>query len=130
MGNEKSTALLRFEIEHLEKIVGNIINELSTLNIPPAKRDVLHTRLQDCKKMFENASDESGYKKMKEEVEAIEMSFTLAAIEQAESEIPKTAKTASAFLALEDIKKDVTSKAMTCHKARHEIKEIIRGNRY
>lgn len=127
MRNNKSTQLQGTDLHTLEKKLNHLWGELNTVNLSNKSRTMLENRLAaveiDFKKIMQRGEVATTFS---EELDSLDLDLALAALEQAEQEISKSAHTQSTFQALENIKRELKEKRLTPSKARHELKEIVR----
>jgi hypothetical protein len=127
MGAVKARQIQQSDILRLEAEMNNLWGELNTSNIPHNKRMELEEKLNDCEDNFKAVlGGQAPFGELEANLHKCDMELALAAITQAENEIPKTEHTSSAFLALENIRHELNEKRLTPVHARHEIKEVMR----
>jgi len=127
MGEFKPKQLEKSELLHLESEMNSLWGELNTATIAHNKRLELESKLAGCEEQFKAVmSGQAPLDQLNIDLSSVDYDLALAAIEQAEQEIPKAEHTESAFLALEELKKELQTKVTKPLKVRHEVKAIIR----
>lgn len=127
MGSVRAKEIPQADILRLEAEINNLWGELNTSNIPHSTRMELEEKLSGCEEHFKSVlGGRASYKELETNLHECDMTLAAAAIQQAENEIPKSEHTASAFQALENIRKELKDKKLTPVRARHEVKEIMR----
>jgi hypothetical protein len=127
MGSIKAKTIQQSDILRLEAEMNNLWGELNTCNIPHATRMDMEGALTHCEEGLKAVlSGEMHVQKLQEELKTCDQKLALSAIQQAENEVPKSEHTASCFLALENIRKELTGGRLTPVKARHEVKNVMR----
>lgn len=127
MGTVKAKEIQKTEVLRLEAEMNNLWGELNTSNVPHGTRMDLEKRLSVCEEQFKAVlGGQASLKQLEKELKQCDLLLALAAIQQAENEVPKTEHTASSFQALENIRHELKEGAITPIKARHELKEIMR----
>lgn len=127
MGTVKSKEVQKTDVVRLESEINNLWRELNTSNIPHPLRMELEGKLSTCEKDFKAVLGGQGsFKELEKTLNTIDQTLALAAIQQAENEIPKAAHTEAAFQGLENVRRDLKEGKLTPSKARHEVKDIMR----
>lgn len=115
------------DVLHCEARINNVREELHTSNVPHHLRLELESKLAGCEEQFKSVLDgKKSPQDLDSELTKIEKELALDAINQAENEISRKDHTGSAFLALEDLKKELDAGTMTPSKILHEVKDIMR----
>ncbi len=127
MGTVKATEIQQSDILRLEAEINNLWGELNTSNVPHAKRKEFEQKLSGCEEEFKAVlGGQTSIKKLEGTLHSVDTMMAESAIQQAENEIPKAEHTASAFQALENVRKDLAAGNITPIQARHEVKSIMR----
>ena len=127
MGALKAPIIQQSEVFKLEAEMNNLWGELNTCNIPNATRMDIEERLTRCEEKFKAVlGGETPLKDLETDLNQCDKTLALATIQQAENEIPKGEHTASSFLALENIRRELSEGHLTPVKARHEVKSVMR----
>ncbi len=127
MGIVRAQEIQQSDILRLEAEINNLWGELNTSTIPHAKRIELESSLSGCEEEFKAVlGGQASIKVLEKNLQNVDMTLATSAIQQAENEIPKAEHSASAFQALENIRKELTAGHLTPVRARHQVKEIVR----
>lgn len=127
MGTVKAKEIQQSDILRLEAEMNNLWGELNTSNIPHGLRMELEEKLSSCEEHFKAVlGGQASLKGLEENLHTCDMTLAVAAVQQAENEIPKTERTSSCFLALENIRRELSEGHLKPSKARHEVKNIMR----
>lgn len=115
------------EILRIESEMNNLWGELNTSTIPPSVRKEIEQKLESCEENFKKVlGGQASINDLTVNLHQCDLMLALAAITQAENEIPKAEHTSSAYLALQTIKRELNEGHLKPIKARHEVKEIMR----
>lgn len=129
MGAFKPAELEHEDLLHLESEMNNLWGELNTANISHNLRMELEDKLAGLEEHFKAVmSGHASQKEFKEQIKILDYTLAIGAIKQAEQEIPKIDHRGRSFQAIENVKKELESKAITPLAARHEIKDIMRNH--
>src|SRR5262245_4633836 len=121
----KATKIQQSDILRLEAEMNNLWGELNTANIPHATRMEIEQKLTSCEENFKAVlGGQAHIRDLETDLHACDEALALAAITQAKNEIPKAEHTSSCFLALENIRHELTEGHLTPIRARHEVKDI------
>ncbi len=127
MGTVRDREIQQSDILRLEAEINNLWGELNTSNIPHATRMELEGTLSGCEEEFKAVlGGQASFEELERNLSNVDMTLALAAIQQAENEIPKAERTASVFQALENIRRELMDGHLTPIRARHEVKDIMR----
>jgi hypothetical protein len=127
MGAVKAQEIQQSDILRLEAEINNLWGELNTCNIPHGTRMDIENQLSQCEEKFKKVlGGQASFKDLENNLNQCDKTLALAAVQQAENEIPKSEHTASAFLALETIRRELNEGHLTPVRARHEVKTIMR----
>jgi hypothetical protein len=127
MGAVKAQEIQQSDILRLEAEMNNLWGELNTSNIPHAKRMALEQQLSDCEEKFKTVlGGQSSVRDLENQLHACDKELAVAAIQQAQNEVPKIEHESRNFLALENIKRELNEGHLTAAKARHEVKAVMR----
>ncbi len=127
MGTVKAKEIQQSDILRLEAEMNNLWGELNTSNIPHSLRMELEEKLSGCEEQFKAVlGGQASFKELEKKLNTSDMTLAMAAIQQAENEIPKTEHTSSCFQALENIRHELSEGHLTPSRARHEVKDIMR----
>lgn len=127
MGTVKSTEIQQSDILRLEAEINNLWGELNTSNVPHQTRMELEGTLSGCEEEFKAVlGGQASVTKLEKDLDNVDMALALSTIQQAENEIPKADRTASAYQALENIRRELKEGNLTPVRARHEVKDIMR----
>lgn len=130
MGAVKANEIQQSDILRIEAEMNNLWGELNTSNIPHATRMEMEERLNHCEESFKSVlGGQASVKELETNLNNCDKALALATINQAENELPKSERTASCFLALEKIRRDLSEGHLTPVRARHEVKDIMRHHR-
>jgi|GEM_PF-2017143 diphthamide synthase subunit DPH2 len=128
MGFVKSNQIHQSDILRLEAELNNLWGELNTCNIPHAMRLDMESKLAGCEEQFKAVlGGTASFSDLQTNLETCDKALAFAAIQQAEHELSKTELESSRFLALENIRKELSEGNITSVKARHEIKSVMRN---
>jgi ribosome-associated translation inhibitor RaiA len=115
------------DILRLEAEINNLWGELNTCNIPNAVREEMEEKLAQCEEQFKQVlGGQASFKELETQLNRCDVKLALAVVKQAESEIPKSEHTASSYLALENILRELNEGHLTAVRARHEVKTVMR----
>lgn len=127
MGVVKAKEIQQSDILRLEAEMNNLWGELNTCNIPHSTRMDMESKLSGCEEQFKAVlGGGASFRDLETNLGTCDQALAFAAIQQAENELPKSEHTSSCFLALENIRHELTEGHITPVKARHEVKGIMR----
>ena len=127
MGMIRANTIKQSDIHRLEGEMNNLWGELNTSNIPHSKRMEIELTLSTCEEHFRAVlGGQASFKELETDLHTCDVNLAIAAIQQAENELPKSEHTSSCYLALEHIRHELKERHLTPLKARHEVKDIMR----
>ncbi len=127
MGTAKGNVIQQSDIIHLEHEMNNLWGELNTSNIPHSVRKELEEKLSGCEDQFKSVLEgQASFQDLEKKLKICDHTLAMAAIQQAENELPKASHTAGCFQSLENIRKELNAGTISPIKARHEVKDIMR----
>lgn len=123
----KAKEIQQTDILRLEAEINNLWGELNTATIPHSTRMELEQKLNDCEEQFKLVlGGQASIVQLEKTLHECDVELAIAAITQAENEIPKTEHTSSSFRALENIRFELNEGLLTPVRARHDVKDIVR----
>ncbi len=115
------------DILHLEKEINNLWGELNTCTISHIQRQELDGQLAGCEEHFKAILMGKGaIEELAEKLKEVDYRLAVAALHQAEMEMPKNEHQSTAYFALQNIRRQLEGREVSCGHIRHEIKQVMR----
>jgi hypothetical protein len=126
MGAFKPGLVQHADIVHLEKEINNLWGELNTSNISHSLRMELENKMAGLEEQFKAVmSGHASSEGLEEQLRVLDYTLAIGAVKQAEQEVSKIEH--KSYHALENVRKGLENKEISPLRARHEVKEIMRG---
>ncbi|NGX62131.1 MAG: hypothetical protein K940chlam9_01625 [Chlamydiae bacterium] len=123
----KAKEVQQSDILRIEAEINNLWGELNTSNVPNRVRTNLEARLSESEDIFKKVlNGQSPIADLENGLQEIDMELAQSVVQQAENEISKAEHTGSAYLALQEISRELKEGRLTPIRARHEVKGIMR----